>query len=92
MTSKSGKQKRSPDSKIRKNNDKVINSFHEMMSTIPNGSQQSKGEDFDIYKMPLFKMCIKVIQESEKLSFEEATSMIGHSLRADFSELETYES
>ena len=68
----------------------MINSFHEMMSMIPEGSQQSK-EDFDIYKMPLFKMCIKVIQESEKLSFEEATCMIGHSLRADFSELETYE-
>jgi hypothetical protein len=36
-------------------------------------------------------MCSKVMDESDNIGFEEATSMIGHSLRSDFSELEQLE-
>jgi len=58
VTSKGGKKTQSADTQIRSNNERAIKAFKEMISVIPDGRQTPRSEDFSLYKMPLFKMCL----------------------------------
>lgn len=50
---------------------------------------KQKGADMALYEHPLFSTILSVIEQMEKLSFKEASNIIGGSLIDEFSEIDS---
>jgi len=74
---------------MKKNNDDTENYFRDILLNVERHRYTNhKNEDFSQYDTLLFAKSLEVMNEADKYSFKEACSIIGQSLRSDFSEID----
>ena len=74
---------------MKENNAHCVKIIKHMLKKIP--ALKAKGQDMSAYEANLFIAAGQVCDKIESLSFKEGSSIIGTSLREDFSELDPSE-